>query len=260
MFFLHFGTQSRSQNQNMTKSAILTLGTIIIFSISILAQTNSRPWTEWSKKDADKILNDSAWGQTQTVGSNQPTSTSAITKTEGAGREDVGRSGESGETMAGPKPINYRVRFLTAKPVREAFARIVTISQPSAGKDLTDQLQSFIDRDFGNYLVVVMSVDSDDQRAAAMSMGALGKITKDILKDKVYLERKDGKRLELLDYKPPINDGMGAKFIFERSLDGQPFLDNNSDSVKFSLELSGKMKVNVKFRISAMMYSGKLEY
>jgi len=53
---------------------------------------------------------------------------------------------------------------------------------------------------------------------------------------------------------------MGAKFILERSLNGQPFLDTNSDSVKFSLELSEKMKVNVKFRVPAMMYGGKLEY
>jgi len=245
----------------MIKNLILTFCALLsVLSISIVAQTNSKPWTEWSKKDAEKILNDSAWGQTQTTGTNQSTSTSAITKTEGAGREDVGRSGESGETLGGPKPVNYRVRFLTAKPIREAFARIVTLSKPNAGKDLSDQLQGFIDRDFGNYLVVVLSVESEDQRAAAMSMGALAKITKDILQDKVYLERKDGKRLELIDYKPPINDGMGAKFIFERTLDGQPFLNNDSDSVKFSLELSEKMKVNVKFRVPAMIYGGKLEY
>src|SRR2546423_225447 len=30
------------------------------------AQKKAKPWTEWSEKEVAKILNDSAWGQTQT--------------------------------------------------------------------------------------------------------------------------------------------------------------------------------------------------
>src|SRR5690348_9228989 len=105
---------------SIMKNALCLLTLTIVLSTFGFSQNSAKPWTDWSKKDAEKVLNDSAWGQTQTVGRNDSTSTSAITKTEGAGREDVNRSGESGETMGGPKPINYRVRFLTAKPVREA--------------------------------------------------------------------------------------------------------------------------------------------
>jgi len=224
-----------------------------------LAQEKSKPWTEWSKKDAEKILNDSAWGQTQTIAGSDSASTSAITKTQGAGNESVSRSGQSGESM-GTKSINYRVRFLTAKPIREAFARMVVLSQPNAGKELTDQLQGFIDRDFGKYLVVAFIVDSSDPKMTTGMMAAMTRMNIGALKGKIYLERKDGKRLELLDYKPPIGDNMGAKFIFERDLDGQPFLAPESETVKFVMEPSEKLKVNLRFKVSTMLYNGKLEY
>jgi len=233
---------------------------LAVFAGTVISQNTSTPWTEWSKKDAEKILNDSAWGQSESVGVGEPVNTAVITKTQGGGSENIQRNGENAETMGGPKPVYYRARFLTAKPVREAFARMVTLSKPDAGKDLTDQLQEFIDRDFGNYLVVALSVESSDPRIAGGVMNMLSRLNKDTLKDKVYLERKDGKRLMLMDYRSPIADIMGAKFIFERSLDGQPFLTADSDSVRFVVEISEKMKFNMRFRVAAMMYAGKLEY
>src|SRR3954466_15084327 len=174
--------------------------TLAVLSNVASAQEKAKPWTEWSKKDAEKILNDSAWGQTQTIESSDSSSTSAITKTQGAGNESVSRSGQSGENL-GPKSVSYRARFLTARPGREAFARLMVLSQPNAGKDLTDQLQGFIDRDFGKYLVVAFTVDSSDPKMGSVTMAAMARMNADVLKGKVYLERKDGKRLELLDYK-----------------------------------------------------------
>jgi hypothetical protein len=162
--------------------------------------------------------------------------------------------------MGGPKPVYYRARFLTAKPIREALARLVVLSQPNAGKDLVDQLQGFIDRDFGNYLVVALNVESSDEKRTAGMLGAFNRLNKDLLKDKVYLERKDGKRLTLLDYKPPINDNIGAKFVFERTLDGQPFLSSDSDFVKFVVDVSDRLKLNMRFRVAGMTYDDKLEY
>jgi len=241
------------------KNAIFALAVALLLATATFAQTETKPWTEWTKKDTEKILNDSAWGQTQVIGGSQSTDTSAVTKTQGAGRESIDRAGESGELIA-QKPLNFRVRFLTAKPVREAFARMVVLSRTDAGKDLVDQLQGFIDRDFGNYLVVTISPESADPRMANGSMMALSKVDKESLRDKAYLERKDGKRLALIDYKPPIADNMGAKFIFERTLDGQPFLTSESEFVRFVAEISEKMKVNLRFKVAAMTYGGKLEY
>ncbi len=229
------------------------------FCVAATAQDASKPWGEWSKKDAERILNESAWGQTYVQEGAQASQTSAITATSASTSRNISNQGESGESRPS-RTMKFRARFLTAKPVREAFARVVVLQQPNASAELKTQLQGFIDRDFGDFLVVSFSIEADDERMTKGAMMGLGRLTAETLKDKVYLERKDGKRATLTDYRPPTEDGMGAKFIFSRTLDGQPFLVEDADFVKFFFQLSDKQKVTMKYKVSAMTYGGKLEY
>jgi len=90
-------------------------------------------------------------------------------------------------------------------------------------------------------------------------MQLLGGADPKTLKDTTYIERKDGKRLALMDYRAPGPDGLGAKFIFPRTLDGKPFIDSTSGEVRVYIEL-GKTKVIRRFKVADMMYDGKLEY
>jgi len=144
--------------------------------------------------------------------------------------------------------------------VRAAFARYLLLKKPDADENLTNQLQGFVDRDFADYIVVVVMAEAADERLVGPTMQLLNSATAEMLKDKVYLERKDGKRLALADYRPPGPDGMGAKFVFMRTLEGQPFLTPQSDNVRFFAQFNEKMKLNVKYKVSDMMYDGKLEY
>jgi hypothetical protein len=107
---------------------------------------------------------------------------------------------------------------------------------------------------------VVVTAEAADPKLVGPTMQVLTTATVEVFKDKVYLERKDGKRLSLADYRPPGPDGMGAKFVFMRKLEGQPFLTPESDNVRFFAELSERMKLNVKYKVSEMIYDGKLEY
>lgn len=235
---------------------------ILMFAGLAVAQ-KQKPWTEWTRKDVEKTLNDSAWGQTQTEGgsgSSQSSDTSAVTQVAAQRSADrqMSRQGESGET----KPVNYvkyQVRFLSAKPVRAAFARLVLLSRPEADEALTTQLQGFIDRDFSEYIIVSVGVQVGDAKMAGPIMAAFTNANAEALKQNVYLERKDGKKLYLLEYRAPVEDGMGAKFIFKRELDGQPFLSEN-DNVRFVAQLNERMKLNTRYKLSDMLYDGKLEY
>lgn len=235
----------------------------VLFASAATAQT-SKPWTEWTKKDIEKTLNDSAWGQTQSEGgqSQAPTSTSAISTTTSGRREDSNITAatrvESGEVKPSTA-VKYHVRFLSAKPVRAAFARMVQLAQPQPNEALTGQLQAFIDRDFADYIVVSVGIEVADQKMAMPFMRAFSSATTEALKNAVYLERKDGKKLYLKEYRAPVEDGMGAKFVFDRVVDGQPFL-SSSDNVRFFAQLSEKMKLSTKYKLSDMMYDGKLEY
>lgn len=237
--------------------SVVFLCAVLALGVSAGAQDLSKPWTDWGKKDAEKVLNDSAWGQTYTVEPTGAVDTTAVTNTRPGMAGS--RSGESGEVRPSTA-MKYRVRFMTAKPVREAFGRMVVFQQPSANAELKAGLQSFIDRDFGDLIVVTLSIEAQDERMTKGAMMGLSRLTSEALKDKVYLERKDGKRAVLTDYRAPGEDGMGAKLVFARTVDGQPFIDDAADTVKFFFQLSDKVKITTRHKVAAMSYGGKLEY
>lgn len=236
---------------------------LVLCACSAFAQ-KTKPWTEWSEKEAAKILNDSPWGQTQTEGeeSRAPEQTSAITQVAAPRSADrqLSREGDAPKPAGPSRVIKYRMRFLSAKPVRGAFARILLLKKAEVDENLSTQLQDFVDREFAEYVVVAVTAEAANDKLVAPTMQFLTTATAEVLKDKVYLERKDGKRLPLADYRPPGPDGMGAKFVFMRKLEGQPFLTTDSDNVRFFAQFSEKMKLNVKYKVSDMMYDGKLEY
>jgi hypothetical protein len=235
---------------------------VVILLASMAFAQKTKPWTEWTKKDIEKTLNDSAWGQTQSEGSSGQSSSneSAITQVAAPRSADrqMNREGESGEAKPSTL-VKYHVRFLSAKPVRAAFARMVLLSKTQPDETLTQQLQAFIDRDFKDYIVVSVGLEVGNEKMAGPLTRAFASATTEELQKNVYLERKDGKKVFLIEYRAPVEDGMGAKFIFPRMVDGQPFLSEN-DNVRFFGQLGEKIKVSTKYKLSDMLYEGKLEY
>lgn len=246
----------------MNRSICVCFVLLLFMSLGIAQQP--KRWTEWSKKDVEKTLNDSAWGQTQSEGGSgrQSESSSAITSTMAARNEDrninAAARAESGEAKPSTV-VKYHVRFLSAKPVREAFARQVLLAQEQPNEQLTGQLQSFVDRSFADYIVLAVGLEVADQKMAAPLARAFTMATTETLQKSVYLERKDGKKLFLMEYRAPTQDGMGAKFVFQRVVDGEPFL-NEKDSVRFVAQVNEKMKLNTRYKLADMLYGGKLEY
>ena len=67
-------------------------------------------------------------------------------------------------------------------------------------------------------------------------------------------------RLVLQEYHAPIQDNLGAKFIFPRVVDGEPFLNSTSGAVRFYAEFNDSFKLNMRFKVADMIYDQKLEY
>lgn len=154
--------------------------------------------------------------------------------------------------------VHYRVRLLTAKPIRAAFLRKVELQGAPPAR--VAQLRPFVDRDFGDLIVVTITMDGNDQKRMAPASQELSNADAEILKTTTYLERKDGKRVALMDYRAPTQDGLGAKFVFPRTVDGKPFIEADSGEVRFSTEVGKAVKISRRFKVSEMMYDGKLEY
>jgi hypothetical protein len=245
----------------MERSLIILLA-ILFIAVPASAQ-KTKPWTEWNEKEAAKILNDSAWGQTQTelAEAAEPTSVSAVSQTTAGRREDQRISSasnvESGESKTRAS-LNYRVRFLSAKPVRAAFVRMIELQ--GANPERVAELRPFVDRDFGDYIVIALSVDGTDRKRLGPSTEEIKNAEEAALQKSAYLERKDGSKLFLTNFRAPAQDGLGAKLVFPRVVDGKPFIDANTGEFKFVLEIGKTIKINRKFKVSDMMYDGKLEY
>lgn len=242
---------------------VLFISLAILFVAVLATAQKTKPWTEWTEKEAAKILNDSAWGQTQTelAEASEPSSVSAVTKTTAARSEDARISSaanvESGETKTRAS-INYRVRFLSAKPVRAAFVRMIELQ--GATPERVAELRTFIDRDFGDYIVIALSIDGTDRKRLGPSTEEIKTADEAALQKSAYLERKDGTKLFLTNFRAPAPDGLGAKLVFPRSVNGKPFIEAGSGEFKFVLEIGKSIKINRKFKVAEMMYEGKLEY
>src|SRR5690349_5642723 len=245
----------------MERSLIILLA-ILFIAVPASAQ-KTKPWTEWNEKETAKILNDSAWGQTQTelAEAAEPTSVSAVSQTTAGRREDQRISSasnvESGESKTRAS-LNYRVRFLSAKPVRAAFVRMIELQ--GANPERVAELRPFVDRDFGDYIVIALSVDGTDRKRLGPSTEEIKNAEEAALQKSAYLERKDGSKLFLTNFRAPAQDGLGAKLVFPRVVDGKPFIDAGTGEFKFVLEIGKTIKINRKFKVSDMMYEGKLEY
>jgi hypothetical protein len=270
----------------MQKSAIVLVFTLLLGLVAI-AQKQLKPWTEWSKKDAEKILNDSPWGQTQV---DTDTSEMVFTPTTQTGGGDSTSRREQGATNQATS-VKFRICWLSARPVRQALARQTELESGT----LTEQLRFFAEGPSDKRTVIAVSFESNDRRFSGKVMQGFNSASTGVLKNSTYLERKDGKRIFLQEYVPPQQNRLGvALFVFPRTIDEQPLLTTESGNVRFhteyktspaldeSLNTGGqtgsrqsasrpsgltnqpespyKFKLDMRFKVAEMIYNGQLEY
>jgi len=232
-------------------ACIACLLPLALVAVNAHAQKKYKPWTEWSEKDAQKILDDSPWGQTQT---DTDTSEMFYSPTTQANTSNSSSRSERGALNQATN-LNYRIRLLSARPIRQAFARVVTSKDPK----MADSMKAFVERDFAEYIVVTVTFDSPDRRASGPVMQILNSANLGILQNNTYLEASGGKRVFLSRYQAPSDDGLGAKFIFSRTKDGEPFITPETSEFRFYSELK-PIKLNMRFKTKEMVYDGKLEF
>jgi len=231
-------------------AAILLFG--LLAGSVVSAQKAGKPWTEWSEREARKLLFDSAWGKTQDGGAEI---SRYLTPPTAYDNRTVDNTAAISQLAA-----KLNVRFLSALPIRQAFARMMEINQKKPDPVLHDQLQNFIDRKFDDWIVISVDYEVKEGWDSGALRQALANSSTETLKHYTYLETNDGQYLPLQEYKAPIQDGLGAKFIFPRLVNGQPFITANTKNVLFHSEIGRFLRINVHFKVSEMMVNGNLEY
>src|SRR5258705_759321 len=250
--------------------SLAAIGLLLATALTVSGQKDNKSWMELPKRDAERMLADSPWSQTQVdtdasemfysptrQGSASPGRANVAIPT---GQQSINNNRADRGAINQVVNVSYRICFLSARPIRQAFAKMILSKQNEPDDRLVSQLQAFVERDFSPYIVIAVSVDSNDQRFSGPIMQAINSANTGTLKNNAYLERQDGKRLFLSEYIPPIADGLGAKFIFPRLVDGVPFLSADSGNVRFFAQFNDSFKLNMTYKVSDMIFDQKLEY
>jgi hypothetical protein len=239
---------------------LLFLALSALFSTGV-AQKADKPWTEWTKQEVQKLLEQSPWAQVQ---NDTDTSQMMFSPTSDPGVNGARANSNTDSRLAQGATnqstnVKFFVRLFSARPVRQALARQMALQQ-KLSEEAMGRLRQFAEVKSENSIIVTVTYESTDQRYGNKVMQALNSAVTSTLKNNTYLQRTDGKQLFLTEYIPPGKDGFGARFIFLRYPEEKLFVDEKTTELRFVTQLSNDLKVDRRFKTADMRYQGELEY
>lgn len=149
------------------KRTLATSVFIMLVTSALLGQ-NAKPWLEWNMKETTKILNDSAWAQTQLDTKETDDATGAVTNT--GSRNMVPRDASKDSPSAITSYIKYYIRLLSARPVRQAVVRKLMLDSPDMDAQRKDQLKSFAEANTSDYIVIAVAAEAKDRSMGGEAM------------------------------------------------------------------------------------------
>ena len=228
---------------------VMFLALCLMAAGSVAGQKKLKPWKEWSKADAQKILNDSPWAHLQVDQDFQEAS--PLTRPPDPSVDTRLRQNDG---------MTYGIRIFSARPVRQAFVRMIQLQKKDLPPDTVARLNSFAEATSDDSIIIAVTIENPDANMLGKAMQIVRNATAVRIRNTTYLERNDGKRVFLEEYTPPGGDGFGARFIFPRMVDGQPFLNPELSTVRFVSNLGNSVEMNMTYKVKDMMLDGKLEY
>ncbi len=203
-------------------------------------------YTQWKKKDVDKMLSDSPWAKSQTI---------------------VDAVGGKGAGVGGDKELvnNFVVRFFSALPVRQAYVRTMQLmnnydTRSDAEKaEIDAKFSRVLNLDFSKTILVALEFSTNDQERRISVQRYLENVRTDLLKQSCYLISDRLGRVELREYYPPSPDGTGAKFAFPRIVGDKPVVVPEDKEVKFDFYVAPvNQRVFITFKVKNLMFAGEL--
>ncbi len=239
---------------------ILLFVLVLTVALAALAADfwQSKPYTEWTKQDVERIASSSPWAQTVVL---RKANLTQIRREFGKFATGAGE----GEGTANPE-VNYSISLRTARPIREAVARATALSQKydqmdSAAKAQFDKkwdlfiAQSFPDRVIVNVKYSSTTTDVDRQLAAFWQSQTL-----DTVKIDAYLNGPEGERLAPIAFWA----GKGASREFQLAFPRPAEAPKQSS---FSIEFKHpdvidqpSTRITARFNVKDLEYRGQITF
>jgi hypothetical protein len=221
----------------------------------------SKPYTEWTEKEVEKLLKNSPWSKSIPVGL-------AMTGSEpggsGGGRGgggmprggggiesggDSGGGGRAGRSGSGGTPSMRAVEVLVtwySRPIREAMARSITLRNPEPQNEELDGFLKYPDTPYFNILIIGWRGESQGNREEIIER----------MRKETYLEKKNKQRISLADLIWPARRGQPLVLLFPKETEGKPTLTLEDKEVTLRTTV-GQSNIRVGFKLTDMAIKGE---
>jgi len=246
---------------------------LLALSSFVLAQQDliKKPLNEWTRADAESILNDSVWVSKQELRLryDQQRQVAAGSYTPNAGVTDTtAANAQTSVSSDIPLDFVFTVRLRSALPVREALSRL---KQLQADTKMSDKERATFDAQVKgllecpacaqNYVISLSSKSKNSPGADAVFSAFKGGRLSDLHRY-AYVANEKGERRNLIYFVAPKAPGDEAIFFFPRLDDqGAPLLTSQSKELLINLtDNQANSITNFKFDVSKLIVDGKVEF
>lgn len=258
-------------------SFTLIFPAILAIALPVYSQQGgrpSKPFREWSKKEAEQVLENSPWAPKQEVrlryasqarrvaGGNVPS------VAEGGIADTTSTSAEMGGAEA-PVDFQFTLRLRSALTVRQALVRLKQL-QANYDQMNPKEREAFDNKYKGllecpaceqNYVLTLSSESKQRPGADAVFTAFKGGRLAD-LERYIFIANSRGERRTLIHFVPPRAPGDEAVFYFQRFNDkGEPLLTNNDTELVTNFTNNDvNMNTNFKIAVSKLIVNGQVDF
>jgi hypothetical protein len=234
-----------------------------------------KPYTEWGEKDVDKLLKNSPWAKTVTLGggASQGRDMSGMGGDEGGfggqrtGGGDMGGGtggmGEGGGGMRGGGRggrgggggmqggvLPSVVIAWNSQPVRQALARRLQLRNAEVSQEQVDRLLKFGSAETIEFLIL--------GGGGGRGMGAANPDVLKKMKEETYLAKKNKEKIPLQNVLLPQGPGQPVVLTFPRTVEGKPTVSLDDKEIEVVTRL-GWSVIRTRFKLAEMTVKGELQ-
>src|SRR6185503_16073269 len=156
-------------------TVVMFLAIFLTAAGSVVGQKQAKPWKEWSKTDAQKVLNDSPWAHLQVDQDFQEAS--PLTRPPDPSIDTRLRQNEG---------MTYGIRFFSARPVRQAFVRMIQLRRSDLPPDQMTRLNTFAEVASEDSIIIAVTIENPDANMLGKAMQIVRNATTAEIKNRTY--------------------------------------------------------------------------
>jgi hypothetical protein len=209
-----------------------------------------KEYTKWSKGDCEKILRDSPWASSYTIGT---------VVMQAIARDDV--AAVPGRESA--PQVTYAAQFWSAKPIRQAMVRLQQLQAkydkmtPEQKKVFDDRSAQFLNLEFPDQIVIQVTYSGTQAFMLSVSRFWKQKTEGDLAQSFTLVT--EGKRIAPVKVIVSTGGGNEMQLLFPRRVNDEPFITPNSKEVRLEIDDPNET-VRIPFKVKGMKVGEQLIY